>query len=115
MASRPNSLYATAAGVKFRYHDIGAGSPTLFLHGGGPGRTAWSDFGPVAELFAGDRRALFVDLLQYAKSDKCTITRETIAPRGHLYVMNRASHHLQEERPYDYCSVVTGFLNQQHP
>lgn len=283
MASRPNSLYATAAGVKFHYHDMGAGSPTLFLHGGGPGCTAWSDFGPVAELFARDRRALLVDLLQYGKSDKCTITgpmwdfhaakmvalldelgidradfvcnswggtialdlaakypervrtlvitgsmpvfygplaplpeagrrgrnardvyygdegptrekmrrlitglewfdgsrlpEETLemryqqsldsgetalaarsdnprgdwqdltaelgmiqapvlfawgmhdafltpdyplmlarmVPRGHLYVMDRASHHLQEERPYDYYSVVTGFLNQQHP
>ncbi|WP_083872794.1 alpha/beta fold hydrolase [Nocardia testacea] len=115
MASRPNSLYATAAGVEYHCHDMGAGSPTLFLHGGGPGCTAWSDFGPVAELFAGDRRALLVDPLQYGKSDESTITREKMVPRGHLYVMDRASHHLQEERPYDYCSVVTGFLNQQHP
>ncbi|MBM4496892.1 hypothetical protein GS426_19020 [Rhodococcus hoagii] len=35
--------------------------------------------------------------------------------RGHLYVMDKASHHLQEERPHDYYTVVTGFLNQQHP
>ncbi|MET8796464.1 hypothetical protein ABZV91_08410 [Nocardia sp. NPDC004568] len=27
----------------------------------------------------------------------------------------RASHHVQEQRPYDYYSAVTGFLNQQHP
>ncbi|WP_416562411.1 alpha/beta fold hydrolase [Nocardia testacea] len=283
MASAPNSSYATASGVTFHYHDLGAGSPTLFLHGGGPGCTAWSDFGPVASLFARDRRAILVDLLQYGRSDKCTITgpmwdfhaaktvalmdelaidradfvcnswggtialnlaakypervrslvitgsmpvfygplaplpeggrrgrnardvyyggegptrekmRELITrlewfdgaqlpeetldmryrqsldpeeialaarsdnprgdwqdltaelgsiqapvlfawgmhdafltpdyplmlarmiPHGHLYVMDRASHHLQEERPYDYYSVVTGFLNQQHP
>ncbi|WP_175278872.1 alpha/beta fold hydrolase [Prescottella equi] len=271
MTNRPNSLYATAAGVKFHYHDLGEGAPTIFLHGGGPGCTAWSDFGPVAPLFAQDRRAILVDILQYGLSDKCTITgpmwdfhaakvvalldelgidradfvcnswggtialnlaakypdrvrslvitgsmpvfygplapdvyyggegptrekmrqlitklewfdgerlpEETLdmryeqsldpdemalaaasdnprgdwqdltaelgmikAPvlfawgmhdafltpdyplmlarmidRGHLYVMDKASHHLQEERPHDYYTVVTGFLNQQHP
>jgi pimeloyl-ACP methyl ester carboxylesterase len=35
-----------------------------------------------------------------------------MVPRGHLYVMDRAGHHLQEERPHDFYSVVTGFLNQ---
>ncbi|MBM4496891.1 alpha/beta fold hydrolase [Rhodococcus hoagii] len=74
MTNRPNSLYATAAGVKFHYHDLGEGAPTIFLHGGGPGCTAWSDFGPVAPLFAQDRRAILVDILQYGLSDKCTIT-----------------------------------------
>ncbi|MGA6204352.1 alpha/beta fold hydrolase [Nocardia testacea] len=44
------------------------------MHGGGPDCTAWSDFGPVAPLFARDRRAVLVDLLQYGRSDKCTIT-----------------------------------------
>jgi 2-hydroxy-6-oxonona-2,4-dienedioate hydrolase len=37
-----------------------------------------------------------------------------MVPKGSLHVMDRASHHLQEERPYDYYSVVTGFLNQEH-
>ncbi|RZL83206.1 MAG: alpha/beta hydrolase [Rhodococcus sp. (in: high G+C Gram-positive bacteria)] len=74
MANPPNSLYASADGVKFHYHDLGEGDPTIFLHGGGPGCTAWSDFGPVAPLFARDRRAILVDILQYGQSDKCTIT-----------------------------------------
>lgn len=43
---------------------------TLFLHGGGPGCSAWTDFGPVAPLFAKSRRCQLVDLLQYGKSDK---------------------------------------------
>jgi 2-hydroxy-6-oxonona-2,4-dienedioate hydrolase len=73
MTHRPDSLYATADGVKYHFHDLGAGSPTVFLHGGGPGCTAWSDFGPVAPLFAQDRRAILVDILQYGRSDKCTI------------------------------------------
>ena len=70
----PESRYAEADGVRYHYHDIGSGSPTIFLHGGGPGCTAWSDFGPVAPYFAADRRCLLVDILQYGKSDKCRIT-----------------------------------------
>ena len=34
--------------------------------------------------------------------------------RGQLYVMDKASHHLQEERPAHYASVVRGFLEQEH-
>jgi 2-hydroxy-6-oxonona-2,4-dienedioate hydrolase len=61
--------------AQHRYHviEMGTGHPTVFLHGGGPGCTAWSDFGPVAPLFAKDRSCLLVDLLQYGKSEKCLI------------------------------------------
>lgn len=48
--------------------------PAVFLHGGGPGCSAWTDFGPVAPLFAEDRACHLVDLLQYGKSSKQTIT-----------------------------------------
>jgi len=44
--------------------------PAVFLHGGGPGCTGWSDFGQVAPLFAQDRPVHLVDLLQYGRSDK---------------------------------------------
>jgi len=37
-----------------------------------------------------------------------------MVPHGQLYVMDQVSHHLQEERPWDYYSIVTGFLEQQH-
>ena len=69
----PDSRYADADGVTYHYHELGAGPETIFLHGGGPGCTGWSDFGPVAPLFAADRRCLLVDILQYGKSDKCRI------------------------------------------
>jgi 2-hydroxy-6-oxonona-2,4-dienedioate hydrolase len=36
-----------------------------------------------------------------------------MVPRGQLYVMDRAAHHLQEERPHDYYTVVSGFLAQE--
>lgn len=59
------------------YHVIELGDegpPTVFLHGGGPGCSSWTDFGPVAPMFSTDRRCLFVDLLQYGASDKKPIS-----------------------------------------
>lgn len=47
-----------------------SGTTAVFLHGGGPGCSGWTDFGPVAPLFARRRRCHLVDLLQYGKSDK---------------------------------------------
>lgn len=68
------SRYARADGVTYHYLDLGAGPDTIFLHGGGPGCTGWSDFGPVAPLFAASRRCLIPDILQYGKSEKCRIS-----------------------------------------
>ncbi|MEV0402063.1 alpha/beta hydrolase [Actinoallomurus sp. NPDC050550] len=70
----PEGAYADADGVKYHYLRMGAGSPTIFLHGGGPGCTAWSDFAPVAPMFAHDRDCYLVDILQYGRSEKCVIT-----------------------------------------
>lgn len=69
----PESTYVDADGVTYHYHDLGEGPATIFLHGGGPGCTGWSDFGPVAPYFAQNRRCLLVDILQYGKSEKCRI------------------------------------------
>ncbi|MET7665126.1 alpha/beta hydrolase [Streptomyces sp. NPDC005356] len=73
MSAAPQSHFADGAGVNYHYHDLGSGPDTVFLHGGGPGCTAWSDFGPVAPLFAADRRCLLVDIQQYGKSEKSRI------------------------------------------
>lgn len=69
----PKGGYAEAEEVTYHYIAMGSGRPTIFLHGGGPGCTAWSDFGPVAPLFARDRGCYLVDILQYGRSDKCVI------------------------------------------
>ena len=70
----PPGRTVDAGGVGYHVITLGdAGSPAVFLHGGGPGCTAWTDFGAVAPLFAADRTCYFVDLLQYGKSEKCTI------------------------------------------
>lgn len=69
----PQGAYAEADGVEYHYIEMGEGSPTIFLHGGGPGCTGWSDFGQAAPLFAADRRCFLVDILQYGKSAKPVI------------------------------------------
>ena len=70
----PAGRMVDAGGVAYHVITLGdTGPPTVFLHGGGPGCTAWTDFGAVAPLFAADRVCHLVDLLQYGKSDKCTI------------------------------------------
>lgn len=53
--------------------ELGSGKPTVFLHGGGPGCTSWTDFAPVAPLFAADRRVLLVDMLNYGFSSVARI------------------------------------------
>lgn len=70
----PESRYVEAGERRFHYHELGSGPDAVFLHGGGPGCTAWSDFGAVAPYFARDRHCVLPDLLQYGRSDKATIS-----------------------------------------
>jgi 2-hydroxy-6-oxonona-2,4-dienedioate hydrolase len=69
----PEGRYVEADGLRYHLIELGAGPPLVFLHGGGPGCTGWTDFGPVAPRFAHDRRVILVDLLQYGRSDKPAI------------------------------------------
>jgi 2-hydroxy-6-oxonona-2,4-dienedioate hydrolase len=54
--------------------ELGAGKPTVFLHGGGPGCTSWTDYAPAVPLFAADRRVLLVDMLNYGFSATAPIS-----------------------------------------
>lgn len=72
--SAPEGRIVEAGGLRHHLIETGEGDATFFLHGGGPGCTAWSDFGPVLPLFARDRRCYLPDLLQYGQSEKCLIT-----------------------------------------
>jgi 2-hydroxy-6-oxonona-2,4-dienedioate hydrolase len=66
----PAGRHVAAGDRTYHVITMGDGPPVVFLHGGGPGCSAWTDFGPVAPLFARQRRCHLVDLLQYGKSDK---------------------------------------------
>ena len=49
---------------------VGGDLPLLMLHGGGPGASAWSNFGSALPRFAGSFRTLLVDQPGFGGSDK---------------------------------------------
>jgi 4,5:9,10-diseco-3-hydroxy-5,9,17-trioxoandrosta-1(10),2-diene-4-oate hydrolase len=79
------SRYAdTSAGpggtpLRLHYHDAGpdgpeagTGEPVVLLHGGGPGATAWSNFGRNVGALSASFRVLAVDQPGFGRSDKPT-------------------------------------------
>jgi 4,5:9,10-diseco-3-hydroxy-5,9,17-trioxoandrosta-1(10),2-diene-4-oate hydrolase len=53
-----------------RSEDKAARLPLLMLHGGGPGASSWSNFGPALAGFATEFRTLLVDQPGFGASDK---------------------------------------------
>ncbi|HLN76378.1 MAG TPA: alpha/beta fold hydrolase [Nocardioidaceae bacterium] len=70
------SRFAKAGDITLHYHEagepkeIGGGLPLVMLHGGGPGASAWSNFGSALERFASQFRTLLVDQPGFGESDK---------------------------------------------
>ncbi|MFE0023934.1 4,5:9,10-diseco-3-hydroxy-5,9,17-trioxoandrosta-1(10),2-diene-4-oate hydrolase [Amycolatopsis sp. NPDC059021] len=64
----------TPGGLKLHYHEAGAEHPetVVFLHGGGPGASAWSNFGRNLPVFAKSYRVIAVDQPGFGRSDKPT-------------------------------------------
>ncbi|MGH3431750.1 MAG: alpha/beta fold hydrolase, partial [Thermocrispum sp.] len=64
----------TAAGLRLHYHEAGAehAETVVLLHGGGPGASAWSNFGRTVPEFAKRFRVLAVDQPGFGRSDKPT-------------------------------------------
>jgi 4,5:9,10-diseco-3-hydroxy-5,9,17-trioxoandrosta-1(10),2-diene-4-oate hydrolase len=56
--------------LQLHFHDVGAEHPTavMLLHGGGPGASAWNNFGPNVPVLAGSFRILAVDQPGYGRS-----------------------------------------------
>ena len=53
---------------------VGGGLPLVMLHGGGPGASAWSNFGAALPRFASSYRTLLVDQPGFGDSDKPEVT-----------------------------------------
>ncbi len=74
---RPTTCRVNADGNEYSVVELAperpVSVPTIFLHGGGPGCTGWSDFSVVVGLFAKRRRCVVPDILQYGESAKVTI------------------------------------------
>src|SRR5690349_21053314 len=54
--------------------EVGGGLPLIMLHGGGPGASSWSIFGPALPGFAASFRTLLVDQPGFGQSDKPEVT-----------------------------------------
>src|SRR3954454_7915697 len=73
---------AKAGDLTLSYYEAGPDSPTgiggdlplVMLHGGGPGASAWSNFGSTLPRFAASFRTLLVDQPGFGGSDKPEVT-----------------------------------------
>ena len=74
----PEGKYAEAAdGLRLHFHEAGAehhdsSGTVVLLHGGGPGASAWSNFGRNIPVLAKRFRVLAVDQPGFGRSDKPT-------------------------------------------
>lgn len=77
------SRFADVGGMKLHYHEAGEepGTPVVLLHGGGPGASAWSNFGPSVERFGRYRRTIAPDQPGFGHSDKPEI-------QGHFFTFS---------------------------
>jgi len=70
---------AKAGDITLNYYEagestVGGGLPLIMLHGGGPGASSWSNFGPALPGFAAKFRTLLVDQPGFGQSDKPPVT-----------------------------------------
>jgi len=78
------SHFADANGLRLHYYDSGSargndsgsagGTPVVLLHGGGPGASAWSNFGRNLPVFADHFRTLMPDQPGFGRSAKPPVT-----------------------------------------
>ncbi|MEQ9396559.1 alpha/beta fold hydrolase [Haliea sp.] len=66
-------------GLSVRYHEAGTGFPLIFIHGGGPGASGWSNFHRNIPELAKTHRVIAVDLPGYGESTKLTLKEPRIA------------------------------------
>ncbi|MFG1687810.1 alpha/beta fold hydrolase [Nonomuraea sp. NPDC049269] len=81
-ADPPPGRDVEVGGVRLRVTEFGSGPPTVLLHGGGPGCTAWTDFAPATALLAEGRRLILVDLPQYGASAAPAISGPAVSYHG---------------------------------
>ena len=78
-STQATSRFADTAMMRLHYHEAGpvqhgtgrhGALPVVLLHGGGPGASAWSNFGPNLPEFATRFRTLMLDQPGFGESDK---------------------------------------------
>lgn len=59
-----------AGGIETNYHDVGRGSPVLFIHGSGPGVSAWANWRLVMPALAEHMRVIAPDMAGFGFSER---------------------------------------------
>lgn len=59
-----------AGGIAVNYHDIGSGDPVVFIHGSGPGVTAWANWRLVLPKLAATRRVIAPDMVGFGYTER---------------------------------------------
>lgn len=57
-------------GASTHYHDLGEGTPVLFLHGSGPGVSAWANWQHALPVVAEKARALALDIVGFGHTER---------------------------------------------
>jgi len=72
-------------GIGTNYHDMGEGHPTLFIHGSGPGVTAWANWRLNLPVLAKQMRVVAPDMIGFGYTDR---------PDDQTYSLERWRDHL---------------------
>lgn len=62
--------YIDAGGYRTHYHEAGSGDTIVFVHGSGPGVTAWANWRRTLPVFARSYHVLAPDILGFGYSDR---------------------------------------------
>lgn len=68
--SPEQGLVIDAGGIATNYHDQGEGYPTLFIHGSGPGVTAWANWRLVLPVLATQMRVIAPDIVGFGYTQR---------------------------------------------
>jgi 2-hydroxymuconate-semialdehyde hydrolase len=60
----------SAAGIVTNYHDVGSGRPVLFIHGSGPGVSAWANWRLVLPEIGKHSRAIAPDMVGFGFTER---------------------------------------------
>jgi 2-hydroxymuconate-semialdehyde hydrolase len=62
--------FIEAGGYQTHYHEAGSGDTVLFIHGSGPGVSAWANWRLMLPVFARQYNVLALDMLGFGLSDR---------------------------------------------
>jgi len=76
-----------AAGILTNYHDLGEGFPALFIHGSGPGVSAWANWRLVLAPLAQRMRVIAPDMAGFGFTER---RAEIVRQRRHADLAREA-------------------------